>query len=168
MTLIVDAAPLLVAADEREPLRDAVWEVLRSEPQTIVVPAPVTAEVDYLLRTRLGRSAAKAFLTDVAEGRFEVVGLSVDDHRLALEIDGRYADLGLGLADLSVIVLAHRFGTHRLLTFDQRHFRAVTALDGQPFTLLPADAELLRTLYCAGGDEQARLGRDATCELRGP
>lgn len=132
------------------------------------MPAPVTAEVDYLLRTRLGRSAAKAFLTDVAEGRFEVVGLSVDDHRLALEIDGRYADLGLGLADLSVIVLAHRFGTHRLLTFDQRHFRAVTALDGQPFTLLPADAELLRTLYCAGGDEQARLGRDATCELRGP
>ena len=43
MTLIVDAAPLVAAADEREPLRDAVRDVLRSEPQTNVVPAPVTA-----------------------------------------------------------------------------------------------------------------------------
>lgn len=140
MTLIVDAAPLVAVADEREPLRDVVRAILRSDGEGLVVPAPVAAEVDYLLRTRLGASAARAFLTDVAEGRFQVVGLSADDHQLALEVDARYADLQLGLADLSVIVLAHRFGTHRLLTFDQRHFRAATALDGTPFALLPADA----------------------------
>ena len=97
MTLIVDAAPLVAVADEREPLRDVVRAILRSEGEGLVVPAPVTAEVHYLLRTRLGASAAMAFLTDAAEGRFHVVGLPADDHQLALEVDARYADRQLGL-----------------------------------------------------------------------
>lgn len=45
--------------------------------------------------------------------------------------------LNLGLADLSVVVLAHRFRTRRLLTFGERDFRAVTPLSGGSFTLLP-------------------------------
>jgi hypothetical protein len=35
-----------------------------------------------------------------------------------------------------VVVLADSWSTHALATFD-RHFRAVTALDGEPFELLP-------------------------------
>lgn len=44
----------------------------------------------------------------------------------------------VGLADLSV-VLARRFGTRRIPTFDERHFQAPRRLDGGAFTLLPAD-----------------------------
>jgi hypothetical protein len=36
-------------------------------------------------------------------------------------------------------VLARRVRTHRLLTFDERAFRAVTPLQGGTFMLLPAD-----------------------------
>jgi predicted nucleic acid-binding protein len=54
-------------------------------------------------------------------------------------LDEQYADLDLGLADLSVVVLAHRFRTTRLLTFDERDFRAVTPLAGGSFTLIPRD-----------------------------
>jgi hypothetical protein len=35
--------------------------------------------------------------------------------------------------------MADRYGTDRLLTFDERHFRAVTPLAGGAFTILPAD-----------------------------
>jgi uncharacterized protein len=52
----------------------------------------------------------------------------------------RYRDLELGLADASIVVLAERFGTRRLLTLDERAFRSVTPLRGGQFTLLPADA----------------------------
>jgi hypothetical protein len=52
----------------------------------------------------------------------------------------RYPDLTPGLADLSVVVLAHRFRTDRLLTFDERGFRALRPLAGGRFTLLPKDA----------------------------
>jgi uncharacterized protein len=71
----------------------------------------------------------------------DVVGLTPTEHADALRIDEQYDGLGLGLADASVVVLAHRFATLRLLTLDQRHFRAVTSIDGHPFTLLPFDAE---------------------------
>lgn len=139
MTLIVDAAPIVAAADESEPLRDTIREIIRGERGQLVVPAPVSAEIDYLLRRRLGEQAARAFLTDVAAGRFDVVGLTREEHMTAHDLDERYGDLGLGLADASVVILADRFRTRRVLTFDERHFRAVTGLDGQPFHLLPSD-----------------------------
>lgn len=46
----------------------------------------------------------------------------------------------MGLADASLVVLAHRYGTDRLLTLDERHFRVLRTREGQPFRLLPADA----------------------------
>ncbi len=52
----------------------------------------------------------------------------------------RNADLDLGLADLSIAVLARKLDSRRVLTFDERRFRAVRPLQGGAFTLLPADA----------------------------
>jgi uncharacterized protein len=52
----------------------------------------------------------------------------------------RHSDLELGLADFALITLADRHRTNRVLTFDERHFRAVTSLRGGSFTILPADA----------------------------
>ncbi len=46
----------------------------------------------------------------------------------------------IGVADASIVVLAARYRTTRLLTFDERHFRAIKPLHGEAFTLLPADS----------------------------
>jgi hypothetical protein len=51
----------------------------------------------------------------------------------------RYADLGISLADASIVVLARRHRVRDVLTLDERHFRVLKA-DGKPFRLLPADA----------------------------
>ena len=139
MTLIVDAAPLVALGDSRDRLHHAIGDVLRAESGDLVVPAPVSAEVDYLIRRRGSAAAARAFLRDVAAGRFRVEGLTADEHGSAARLDEQYADLDLGLADLSVVVLAHRFRTRRLQTFDERDFRAVKPLAGGSFTLLPRD-----------------------------
>ena len=139
MTLIVDAAPLIALGDGADPDHEAVRELLHAETGELIVPAPVSAEVDYLLRRRGGPAAARAFLRDVAAGLFQVEGLTAEEHGVAASLDERYADLGLGLADASVVVLAHRFGTRRLLTFDERDFRTLRPLSGGSFTLLPRD-----------------------------
>jgi predicted nucleic acid-binding protein len=104
-----------------------------------VIPAPVTAEVDYLLGQRVGRGPRRNFVADLAAGRFIVACLEREDYSRIGELDARYADLELGLADCSVIVTAHRYGTTRLMSFDERHFRAVSPLGGGTFTILPAD-----------------------------
>lgn len=140
MTLIIDTGPLVALADASEPRRDLMLDLLRREAGPLIVPAPATAEVDYLLGSRFGPGAREAFLTDLASGRFTAAGLDLGDYATVLDIERRYADLDLGLVDSSVIVLAARYRTRRVMTFDERHFRAVTSLDGAAFTILPADA----------------------------
>lgn len=139
MTLLIDAAPLVALADEAEPLREELLELMRSERGGLYVPAPVTAEVDYLLGRRFGARARRAFLEDLAALRYETPGLDARDYAEARELDRSYADLELGLADLSLAVLARKLGTRHLLTFDERHFRAVRPLQGGAFVLLPSD-----------------------------
>jgi len=140
VTLICDAAPLVALADKSDPMGPAILEVLRSEPGKLVVPAPVTAEVDYLLGERFGVRARHAFLADLAAGRYSVESLASADYAEVLGLEARYADKALGLADCSVVVLARRLRTRRLLTFDERHFRAIAPLQSGAFELLPADS----------------------------
>lgn len=139
MTLIVDAAPLVALADAADRLHGRVKSVLAAESGSLVIPAPVTAEVDYMLGVRHGAVARRRFLTDLAAGRFTVGCLEGDDHATAVEIDLQYSDLDLGLADCSLVVLAHRHATDRILTFDERHLRAVVPIGGGSFTILPVD-----------------------------
>lgn len=140
MTLILDAAPLVALADAREPHLQALLKIRDEEEGSLVLPAPVAAEVDYLLGVRYGEAARRAFLSDLAARRYDVACLEAGDYRTVAELDARYADLGLGLADCSILVLAERFGTRRLLSFDERHFRTVVPLHGGSFQLLPADS----------------------------
>jgi len=139
VTLVIDAGPLVALADEHEPRRGEILDLLQGDRGRLFIPAPVTAEIDYLLGQRLGSQARRAFMQDLAARRYESPGLDSRDYEMALELDRRYADLNLGLADLSVAVLARKLGTRRILTFDQRHFRAIRPLQGGSFTLLPAD-----------------------------
>ncbi|HXF56201.1 MAG TPA: PIN domain-containing protein [Actinomycetota bacterium] len=139
MTIVVDAGPLYSQADRRDPDHDAVVRVLRETREPLVVPAFVAAEADFLILTRLGVETELAFLEDLASGAFQVESLTPAELRTATEVARRYRDLELGLADVSVVVLAARFRTRRLLTFDERAFRAVAPLQGGRFALLPAD-----------------------------
>ncbi|HEX9234736.1 MAG TPA: PIN domain-containing protein [Actinomycetota bacterium] len=139
MTAILDAGPLVALADQNDPMQPAIERLLRRERGTLIVPAPVTAEVDYLLGRRLGRRSRLAFIEDVAVGRFHVECLLPDEYTLVAELDRRYGDLDLGLADLSIVVLAGRFRTRRVVSFDERDFRSISSLQGGSFALLPAD-----------------------------
>jgi len=139
VTLVIDAAPLVALGDEDDPVRPLVRQVLQQESGDLVIPAPVTAEVDYLLGRRVGHRARKAFLADLAALRFRVVCLEHAEYETVRRLDEKYDDLNFGLSDLSVVVIAHRFHTNRVLTFDERGFRVMTPLDGDHFVVLPRD-----------------------------
>ena len=139
MALIVDAGALYARADAEEPRHEAVARVLVAEREALVTTELVVAEADYLILTRLGVGVELAFLEDLAMGTYIVECLTREELRTAREVVERYRDLRLGLADASLVVLAHRHGTRRILTFDERAFRSVAPLQGGSFTVLPAD-----------------------------
>ena len=140
MALIVDAGALYAQADAEEPRHEAVARILVTEREALVTTELAVAESDYLILTRLGVGVELAFLEDLAVGTYIVECLTRDELRTAREVVELYRDLRLGLADATLVVLAHRYGTRRILTFDERAFRSVAPLQGGRFTVLPADA----------------------------
>ena len=139
MTLVVDAAPLVALADANDARSLAVLRCLERERGELVLPAPITVEADYFLGERLGGEAQERFVEDIASGLYRLEGLTTAEHREVHRLMQHYRGLRPGLADLSVVILAFRFNTLRILTFDYRHFRAMRPLQGGSFQLLPID-----------------------------
>ena len=96
------------------------------------------AELDYLLATRVGETARASLLDEVKRGAYDLQPFTGSDIHNAAAVIKRHADLGIGLADASIVVLAARHDTQDVLTLDERHFRVLSA-NGKPFRLLPAD-----------------------------
>jgi predicted nucleic acid-binding protein len=126
------------AADANDPDHAAIVATLEEWPGELVVSAFTAAEADHLVLSRLGVDAELALLDDLAV-TYTVQALDARGLKTARKLCDRYRDLQLGLADASMVVLAAQWSTRSLATFDHRHFRTVTALDAEPFTLLPAD-----------------------------
>jgi hypothetical protein len=140
MALIVDAGALYAQADADEPRHAAVAAVLRAEREALVTTELAVAEADYLILERLGVDVELAFIDDLAAGTFVVECLTRNEIRAARALIERYRDLRLGLADASLAILADRYRTMRLLTFDERAFRTIAPIGGGAFTILPADS----------------------------
>jgi hypothetical protein len=138
--LICDTGALIDYLVESAPdhglFRDAI-----DRARTRYVPGLVLAEVDYVLRYE--RRAMQMFMRDVVRGAFTYAPPTPDHLARAMEVDLRYADLGLGLVDASVVALAESLDVRRLATRDVRHFAAVRLRNGRSFELVvdPMDAD---------------------------
>ena len=141
MTIIIDASPIIGLVDKDDRRRWRVAELLASHAGRLIIPAPVTAEIDYLLEARAGKGANLPFLEDLASGAFEVQCLLPEEYSDVVALQRKYHGFSPGLADLSIVVLARRFNTRRVLTFDERHFRAMTPLQGGEFEILPGSGD---------------------------
>jgi len=138
--ILLDTGGLIAALDRAERLNEAARAALEADPGPLILSPFVLAETDYLLTRNLGAKFALELLRQVGAGTYELAHLESEDVVSALAVIEQYADLRIGVTDASIVVLAERYGTDRVLTLDERHFRALRTLDGRPFTLLPADS----------------------------
>ncbi len=139
--IVVDTTGILASKDESHPNHVAVAEIVAEGDEDLLLSPFVLAEADYMLASRLGHSAARELLDDVEAEAYQLVEFGSGDVASANGIIDRYEDLHIGIADASLVVIAARFETTRILTFDQRHFRTVAPLWGaSAFKLLPLDS----------------------------
>lgn len=137
--ILLDTSGLLSAIDRSQRHHEAARRALESAPPPWILSPFVLAELDYLLATRVGQSAERALLAEVARGVYRLEALDPADIEAAERVIGRHRDLEIGLADASLVVLAHRYGVRDILTLDKRHFRALRGPGGRPFRVHPAD-----------------------------
>jgi predicted nucleic acid-binding protein len=138
--IVLDTSGLLAALDPDQRHHEAASRVLRADPGPFLLSPFILAELDYLLLTRVGAHAERALLHEVAGGAYDLVPFDAGHVAEAVALIGRYEALRIGFADASVAVVAAMAQTTRVLTLDERHFRAMRPLWGETFDLLPADA----------------------------
>lgn len=141
MAIVADSGGIYGLYDRRDAAHAALRRVVERERDRMVIPCVVLGEIDYLLRVRLGTQALVQFLSDLDQGAFSVEALGAEDFRRCAALLRKYGDLDLGLCDCAVVAIAERLGVNRILTVDQRDFRAVRPAHGKTFRLLPADAK---------------------------
>jgi len=138
--IVLDTGGLYAALDANEELHGAaVAALVAAKPPRLLSPF-VLAELDYLIGTRVGSDAQLALLGEVVRCAYQLESFGPEDVAQAMRIIEQYEDLRIGLADASVVVLAHRHRSLDLLCTDERHFRALRGHGGRKFRLLPRDA----------------------------
>lgn len=135
--IIADTSGLLAFFNQHEPRHEAVASVIESDPEPLVVSPYVVAELDYLVATRHGVEAGLAVLEELAGGAWILATIDTDDLTTARSIVSRYRDQQIGVTDASLVVLARRLNTRRILTLDHRHFEVLRPLGGGRFSILP-------------------------------
>jgi predicted nucleic acid-binding protein len=138
--IVCDTGPLVAAADrsdaDNRPCTD-LFTSLHLAGRPILVPAPVVAEVGYLLARAGGAKIESAFLRSIAQQTISIVDLEIPDYERMADLVDTYADFPLGTTDASVVAVAERLGVADVATLDHRHFRAVRPHHVPAFTLLP-------------------------------
>ncbi len=137
--ILLDTSGLLAAIDAGQRAHGEATASLQAARPPMLISPFVLAELDYLLATRVGEAARASLLEEVQRGAYVLEPMTGADVGRALTIVKRHADLGISLADASIVVLAERHRVRDVLTLDERHFRVLQA-GGKPLRLLPADA----------------------------
>lgn len=138
--ILLDTSGLLAAVDESQRQHESTLAALSTAGGPLVLSPFVLAELDYLLATRVGQAQELSLLGAVAGGAFRLETFARLDVTRAKALIERYADLSIGLADASIVVLSERYDAFEVLTLDERHFRVLRGRSGRSFRLLPADA----------------------------
>jgi predicted nucleic acid-binding protein len=138
--IVCDTSGLVAAYSAPDRRRDRIVDLVSSEPDALILSPFVLAELDYLIGTRASVRDEMKVLSDVAAGVYTLAEFGPDDVRQAAELVERYESMRIGITDASLVVLAARYATTRILTLDERHFRAIRPLRGDAFTILPADS----------------------------
>jgi predicted nucleic acid-binding protein len=138
--IVCDTGPLVAAALSNDDDHHACVELftgLHLAGQQILIPAPVVAEVGYLLAREAGSTVEAAFLRSLANGDFGTVAPIATDYARMADLVIRYGDLPLGTTDAAVVAIAERLGISEVATLDRRHFTVVRPLHVPALTLLP-------------------------------
>jgi len=137
--IVVDTSVVVAAMNRRDDHHRAVVDWLEQSKGALVTSPLALAEMDHLVTRHGGVAAAQRLYDDFDAGayRIEWWPASIYD---CIEIARDHR--GLGLADASLVAIAGRLGTTEIATLDERRFRTLRPLTGEPaFRLLPADAD---------------------------
>jgi uncharacterized protein len=137
---LLDTGPLVALLDRRD--SDHQWVAPRFGKvvgRLVTTGAVVTEATFFLQNARDGIARLFELLENPKieiRDSFQPVGL-----RAAVDLMNRYADTPMDFADATLVVLAEKLETDRVLTLDERGFRTYRHGENRAFRLVLQDGE---------------------------
>jgi uncharacterized protein len=131
--IIADTGFWLALANARDRFHAAALQALDRAREPLICTWPVMTETCHLLAARLSVDAELAFVRSAAAGAFQIFDLELGHLERIQVLMDKYRDLPMDLADGSLVVLAEELGSGRILSTDQRDFRAYRWKTRKPF-----------------------------------
>jgi uncharacterized protein len=133
--LLADTGILYALADRRDEWHRRAVDYVRNEAAALLVPVTVVPEVTYLLQTRLGARAERAFVQSIVRREVTVEPLKEADVARADALMEHYPDIGF--VDATVAAIAERLRHDRIATTDRHHFGPIRPVHIEAFELVP-------------------------------
>jgi predicted nucleic acid-binding protein len=133
--MLVDTGVLYALADRSDVWHRRSVDWLTATSERLLIPVTVLPEVCYLLHTRLGAGAERAFVNSVVAGEMDIEALRDRELHRASELLDRYPQIGF--VDATVVAIAERLKLTRIATTDRRHFASVVPSHTAAFELVP-------------------------------
>lgn len=132
--VLVDTGPIVAILSEPDEHHEVCVAQLSRLTGPLLTCWPVVTEVAWLLREYPG---AIARLLSSLDGRpFKLAALDAADLSGVAAVLTRYRDLGIQLADASLVHLANREGIETIFTLDRRDFGVLRLAQGEKVPLV--------------------------------
>ncbi len=122
MQIILDTSAVLALSDRRHRLNKDISDLVLQKESLCIIPSTVVVEVCQLLKYRFGNKYEKRFLEEINRSSFILETIRFEDISRIIQILAKYDDLNAGYVDSSIVAIAERLGTNKLLTLDRKHF----------------------------------------------
>ena len=133
--VLVDTGPIVAMLSASDEYHDACTAQLRKIKGLLLTCWPVVTEAAWLLRAH--PQAIRLLLSSFNGLPFELASLEEADLSGMAAILAKYADLGIQLADASLVHVASRERIETIFTLDQRDFRVLRPARGKRFRIIP-------------------------------
>jgi predicted nucleic acid-binding protein len=133
--VLVDTGPIVAMLSASDEHHEVCIEQLRQLRAPLLTCWPVVTEAAWLLQAYT--PALRRLLASFNGGLFRLVTLNEADLPGIGALLAKYADLGLQLADASLLHLANREGIETIFTLDRRDFGVLRRARGERLRVIP-------------------------------
>jgi len=125
MQVILDTSIVysLMDKDDRDHLKTKSF-FQKNNDFLYILPSTIIIEICYLIRTRLSPHLEIKFLEEINQN-FNLEPIKDIDILRIVEISKKYDTLDIGYVDASIVAMAERLKLNKILTLDNKHFRAL-------------------------------------------
>lgn len=131
--ILADTGFFVALGNSRDRYHKSATQVITNLREPVITTYPVITETSYLLARDAGLMKQFIFLSEVANGTFQVFDFQNYHLMRIVDLMRRYADLPMDFADASLVVLAEHLGEGRILTNDRRDFSIYRWNETRPF-----------------------------------